>query len=94
MELGGNIELIGFLEVDGNDLIIIKKIVGNYTKDLADSVDGFERINVTLAQQESPFIVVSAAVVRGKAVSSERKDKNLYFALDASLKDVLARAAA
>lgn len=93
MELGGNIELKGFLEVDSADLIIIKKIVGNYTKDLADAHDDFESITVALTAQSAPFTVVSAAVMGGSPVSSEQTDNNLYFALDASLKQVLALAA-
>ncbi len=91
MELGGNIELIGFSEVDPNDLVIIKKIVGNYTKDLADGVDNFERISVTLTQQ-GPFEVVSAAVVGKETFSAKTNDNNLYFALDACLKQVLSAA--
>lgn len=91
MELGGNIELIGFSEVDPNDLVIIKKIVGNYTKDLADGVDDFERVSVTLASQ-TPFEVVCAAVVGSETFSAKTKDANLYFALDACFKHVLSAA--
>ena len=93
MELGGNIELKGFLEVDINDLVIVKKLVGNYTKDLADNTE-FEQITVTLATHKSPYKLVAAAVVGGKTISSEQQDENLHFALDAALKDVLAQATA
>lgn len=91
MELGGNIELIGFLEVDQNDLVIVKKLVGTYTKDLAGAREDFERLSVTLTQ-ESPYTLVAAAVVGQDTFSSQQSDKNLHFALDAALKDVLSHA--
>ena len=36
VELGGNIQLNGFSRLDGASMIILKKIVGNYAKKIAE----------------------------------------------------------
>ena len=36
MQLGGNIQLIGFREIDPARLIVVKKMVGNYVKKISD----------------------------------------------------------
>ena len=42
LQLGGNIELSGFREIDPASMVIIKKIVGNYARKFSDHFDGFE----------------------------------------------------
>ena len=85
MELGGNIELEGFTE-DPNELIIIKKIVGNFTKQLS------ERLEVNK-------IIITHSVAKGEheitgVVEADREFKtiktanNLFFALTDALKEL------
>ena len=38
LQLGGNIELAGFKELDRDSMVVLKKIVGNYAKKFAKSV--------------------------------------------------------
>jgi len=48
IELGGNIKLKGFSEIDNASLIVIKKIVGNYAKKLAETTDDFQNLILSL----------------------------------------------
>ncbi len=88
MELGGNIELVGFEHLDVNELILVKKLVGTYTKDFSDANEAFERITVTLAQRE-PYIVSAEVQAGDKTLSCTHESVNLYFALDGCLKELV-----
>jgi len=44
IELGGNISLIGFRDVEPGKLIVVKKIVGNFVKKIQDQNKDFEKI--------------------------------------------------
>ena len=39
LELGGSIQLSGFSGIDGGQMVVVKKIVGNYAKRLSDGKD-------------------------------------------------------
>ena len=48
MELGGNIQLTGFEDVDRTEMVIIKKVVGNYAKKFYETIDNFQELSVTI----------------------------------------------
>ena len=87
IELGGNITLINFDHIDRNLLIVIKKIVGNYTKKFSESFDDFKSIEVTLEDNEENKIKVKVDATQVK--ETEAHDKNLFFALDKALGAIL-----
>ncbi len=87
IELGGNIKLINFEELEPALLIVVKKMVGNYTKKISETLKDFKSIEVTLNKEESNKIEVK--VEADKIHQSEAKDKNLFFALDAALNQIL-----
>ncbi len=87
MELGGNIELVGFDEEDSSDLIVVKKIVGNFTKHVSERVRGFEGLTIT-ADLDDKCTVSGELLVGGHTLKASRRDENLYFALDGVLKDL------
>lgn len=89
IQLGGNITLEGFQERDYAELIIVKKIVGRYARELSDTQTTFQGLTVGLAQGGDGF-TISAAILLGK----ERKEEiatasNLFVALDTALKGLL-----
>ena len=47
IKLGGNISLVGFDKLDGAELIIVKKIVGNYIKKMSEIAD-YKEMRLTL----------------------------------------------
>ena len=95
MELGGNISLSGFSERDFTELIVVKKIVGQYARKLTDTVDGFSRISITLKdvhhtpEGHAKAEVTTHVTVAGHTYESEVIDQNLFVALDAGIKHCL-----
>ena len=41
VQLGGNIELSGFRDIDGASMVVLKKIIGNYARRLSELSEKF-----------------------------------------------------
>ena len=98
IELGGNITLVGFRDeavVDKAELVVVKKIVGSYTRKLSDTVSGFEGITITLkpvhkSEEGHPKYELHAkALVNGNPLTSEVVERNLFVGLDDVLKKIV-----
>jgi len=87
IELGGNIKLLNFEAVEPALLIVVKKIVGNYTKKISEKVSSFKEIEVSLEIKSMNTITVK--VHAEQTYETEAKDENLFFALDKALSIVL-----
>jgi hypothetical protein len=94
-ELGGNITLVGFKEIEKAELVVVKKLVGSYARKLSDTVSGFESVTVTLklvhhTEEGNPKYELHAkANVKGNVCAAEVVDRNLFVGLDDVLKKVL-----
>jgi ribosome-associated translation inhibitor RaiA len=92
VDLGGNIRLNGFSEVDGGSMIIIKKLVGSFVKKVSDRNDRFQRISVSMKKihgiEESKKFEISANLVADKHYNAEVTHQNLMFAIDKVLKKI------
>lgn len=86
IELGGSIKLINFENLEPALLIVVKKIVGNYTKKISETLKDFKSIEISLDSEEQYKIKV--LVEADKKYESEAKDKNLFFALNAALQQI------
>lgn len=88
IELGGNIELVGFKELDGGSMVIVKKMVGNHVRKMSDTANNFESLTLTLKPvhgTNNKFEVHAKVMDNGKPVISEVTDYNLFFTLDKAL---------
>ncbi len=81
VEIGGNIELINFDDLEPERLIVAKKMIGNYVKKIADSKKDFEKIIIELKNKEKNEVKGNLTIA-GKETVEEVSDKNLFFALD------------
>jgi hypothetical protein len=95
VSLGGNIELIGFKQVSLADVVVVKKLVGHYTRKIQEHSQNFEKIQVFLkeihkVEDNAKHEIHVKALDNGKSFNSEIVDKNLFIALDDALKKVLA----
>ncbi len=84
MELGGNIELINFDNLETQKLIVVKKMVGNYAKNMKEASE-FNKLIVTLNEDE----VKANLTANGKEYNATAIDSNLFFALDKSLSKII-----
>jgi|TARA_B100000315_G_scaffold219191_1_gene220970 ribosome-associated translation inhibitor RaiA len=94
IELGGNIILVGFKELDYTELIVVKKVVGNYARKMSDVLKNFENLTVTMkAVHKTPksqkYEIHAKLMAGGKPHTSELVERNLFVAIDLSLKKVL-----
>lgn len=87
IELGGNINLENFEDVDKGLLIVIKKIVGNYTKKITEKDKDFKKITVSLVKDSKYKIEVNLESKENK--KAEVENSNLFFALDQALSKLL-----
>lgn len=90
MQIGGNISLAGFKELEPAKMVVIKKITGNYVKKMQDKVKNFEGLSLSLKSvHSSKYELQAKAVVNGKSFGTEITEFNLFFALDKALARVL-----
>jgi len=95
LSLGGNIELVGFKQVSMSEVVVVKKLVGSYTRKIQELCNNFQGVSVHLkeihkVENSSKNEVHVKAIDDGKVFTSVVVDKNLFVALDSSLKKVLA----
>ncbi len=95
LNLGGNIELVGFKQVSMAEVVVVKKIVGQYTRKIQEHAKNFEKISIHLKEihkieNSSKHEVHVKALDNGKSFSSEVVDKNIFVALDSAMRKVLA----
>ena len=93
MQLGGNIQLSGFRELDRSSSIILKKIVGNYARRFSEICEKFELLHVTMKpvherEKSEKYEICAMVTDKGQNYNSEVTDRNLFFAIDAALKKV------
>jgi len=94
IELGGNITLTGFKDADHAELIVVKKVVGRYARKMSDSLEEFENLSVTMKDvHKTPrgqkYEIHSKLATGGKIHATEVVDRNMFVALDSSLKKLL-----
>ena len=95
LSLGGNIQLVGFKQVSMSEVVVVKKLVGSYTRKIQENCKNFQSVTVMLKEihkiENSSKNEVHVKVLDdGKAFHSEVVDKNLFVALDSALKKTLA----
>lgn len=92
--LGGNINLVGFRDVDGGSMIVVKKLVGNYVRKFTDRLSAFESLTLTMKQihgsenHSGSFEVHAKVLFNGKSQHSDTTDHNLFFGVDQVLKSL------
>lgn len=89
VELGGNIQLSGFKDVERASLVVVKKLVGSYARKFSDNLQNFEKLGVELS---GDFNVKATLKITDQEFVAEAKANNLFFALDAALKDIESKA--
>ncbi len=92
IELGGNITLVGFSEKEFTELIVVKKMVGQYARKLSDSV-GLDTLKVThkgVGNSKSEVNIL--AIIEGKEYNSSVTDPNIYVAIDTAMKKIVSQA--
>lgn len=93
-QLGGNIELSGFRDIDGASMIVLKKIIGNYARRLSEISNKFEKLSVTMKpvhekEKSEKYEIHAKLINNGKLFVSEITERNLFVAVDSALKKIV-----
>ena len=86
VELGGNIALTGFSEIDGASMIILKKILGSCVKEISENDKEFKRFELVLDGAE-PY-KMTAVLTAKEEKKTNASDNNLFIALNTVLGDL------
>tara|TARA_Y100000310_G_scaffold231819_1_gene234533 strand:- start:10365 stop:10739 length:375 start_codon:yes stop_codon:yes gene_type:complete len=94
VQLGGNIELSGFRDIDGASMVVLKKIIGNHARRMTEISDKFESLKVTMkpvheTEKSEKYEIHTQLMNDGKPVVSEVVDRNLFVAVDDALKKII-----
>jgi ribosome-associated translation inhibitor RaiA len=91
LALGGNIELKGFSGVDKPSIIILKKVIGNYAKKIAERNSDFSKLIITMKPvheqaEHAKFEIQGNLMLSGRTFNADVTDQNLFYAIDQVLK--------
>jgi len=91
IRLGGNIELSGFSSLDGGQMIVLKKIVGNYARKMEEKCKQFEALKLHLKTvgNENKFELKGQIVDGGNIYPSSAVERNLFVGVDSVLKKLV-----
>ena len=86
IELGGKIQLAGFRDIDPGQLVVVKKVVGNYVRKIEKRHSDFQEIKIHLKTiHNSECEIQINLVIGGETKNAEVTDFNLFLALDKAL---------
>jgi ribosome-associated translation inhibitor RaiA len=91
MELGGNIELVGFNERDSSELIVLKKIIGNFARKFSDALgEDYVKLIIDMKQihgkTSSKFEIQAKITTKNKPIASEVTENNLFVCVADAMK--------
>jgi ribosome-associated translation inhibitor RaiA len=92
VQLGGNIRLSGFRDIDAGSMIVLKKMVGSYVRRYGE-ITTVEELSLVLKpihkQEENAKYEIHGKLRAGsETFASDLTDKNMFVALDSVLKKI------
>lgn len=95
IELGGSIELVGFKDFEPSELVVLKKIIGNFARKFADNVEGYEKLTINIKHvggaKSNKFEVQTKLMIGAKPVNSDVTENNIFVAIAECLKKIEAQ---
>jgi len=89
ISLGGNITLNGFQNIEGGKMIVLKKIIGNHTKQIQEKKSDYEKLTITLEGDENNQKIKVELTAGGSQTTAEDTQNNIFVALDNAFKKIL-----
>jgi hypothetical protein len=80
---------VGFRELDGGSMIILKKIIGSYARKFSDRLGGIDKLTIRMKSVgNSQFELNCLLQKEGQQFNSEVIDYNLFVGIDKILKKI------
>lgn len=85
--LGGNINLVGFKDLDRATMFIVRKMVGNYVRKMTDKGASLAEVSIKLkpvhkTKGSAKYELKAKVIDNGAVYASEHTDRNLFVAID------------
>lgn len=87
IQLGGNIALEGFEQLDPGVLVVVKKVVGSYAKRFNDLKGLFSKFEVLKEGDKVIFRVTGEKTF----LEGSAEEPNLFFAMSKAMNDLTSR---
>lgn len=93
LQLGGNIELSGFGEMEPGSMVVLKKIVGNYARKFSSKCESFEKLFLRMkkiheTESSKKFEIHGMVIDKGKTYTSSLTDRNVFVVVGSVLKKI------
>jgi len=86
IKLGSSIQLSGFRDLDGGKMVVLKKIIGNHVRRIADNSENFENIELVMKpigpESSDQYEVHAKLIDNGKVITAEETDRNMFVVVD------------
>lgn len=89
ISLGGNIELNGFQNLEKAKLIVLKKIIGNYAKQMQEKRDDYKKLVVTLEEDKTNSKIKAELILGNNSIKGNDTENNIFVAIDGALKKII-----
>jgi len=96
IELGGNITLVGFKELGYAELVVVKKVAGNYARKISDK-HPFDNLKIVVkpihktTDEVTKFELKAEISMNGKQYYADLVEFNIFIGLDKILKKLMAQ---
>lgn len=87
IKLGEQIELYGFQNVDRGAMVILRKLIGNAVRSLAERYNDFQKIIIKLEGQ-NPLYVTTELHTAAEPRTVTAEGTNVFFTLNQALKQL------
>jgi hypothetical protein len=93
MELGGNIKLSGFNNLDHATLIVVKKMIGNYARKITETIGPLQELKLSLENSDaSGWDLKASLILNSSNFSSQNKGSNLFYTMNNVLNSIIQEA--
>lgn len=88
------LELTGFREIDSSSMAVLKKIIGNHVKRIAELTKKLETLHITLkpihkTEKSEKYEIHIKIIGDGRVFASKAIGRNLLVVVDTALKKIV-----
>ncbi len=89
VSLGGGIQLNGFKGIEAAKMIVLKKMIGNYVKQIQEKREDYEKISITFEGDKNNVNIRLELSAGGNNIKAEESQNNLFTTTDNAFKKLL-----
>ena len=88
IELGGNIKLDGFDQIESGKLVVAKKMIGSFARKIGDKKQ-YKDLTVNLSIDNNMFKISVVCNNEDSCLEGEKTENNLFFAINGAFSVIM-----